>query len=398
MPTGGGGRRSRILPVRLAPCENLAARHARLREALAGATLDGLVVTHLPNVYYLTNFLGTAGIAVVTRERLYLILDFRYSGAAKALWDSPYGCPDAEIVPVDRTYDETLAALLKKLQPKQLGIEGAHVAVNRANDLARRLGAETISLVPTDGLVERLRIIKDAHEVEMLRRGAQLLSTVAVDVINEIKPGLKEQDFAARIDWRIKSAGFERCSFETIVASGPNAALPHAHAGERVMQLGDLVVLDFGGVYGGYCVDLTRTVALGQPDAEMARVYGAVLEAQQAAIAAVKPGVRAGDIDAAARGTLGRYELAEAFGHSTGHGLGVEIHETPRIGPRREATGNEPAPPDEAIEPGMVFTVEPGAYLPGWGGVRIEDDVLVTSDGVEVLTNVPTSLTHTHGI
>ncbi len=355
-------------------------------------------MTHLPNVYYLTNFLGTAGIAVVTRERLYLILDFRYSGAAKALWDSPYGCPDAEIVPVDRTYDETLAALLKKLQPKQLGIEGAHVAVNRANDLARRLGAETISLVPTDGLVERLRIIKDAHEVEMLRRGAQLLSTVAVDVINEIKPGLKEQEFAARIDWRIKSAGFERCSFETIVASGPNAALPHAHAGERVMQPGDLVVLDFGGVYGGYCVDLTRTVALGQPDAEMARVYGAVLEAQQAAIAAVKPGVRAGDIDAAARGTLGRYELAEAFGHSTGHGLGVEIHETPRIGPRREATGNEPAPPDEAIEPGMVFTVEPGAYLPGWGGVRIEDDVLVTSDGVEVLTNVPTSLTHTHGI
>ena len=152
------------------------------------------------------------------------------------------------------------------------------------------------------------------------------------------------------------------------------------------------MVLDFGGVYGGYCVDLTRTVALGEPDAEMQRVYGAVLEAQKAAIAAVKPGVRAGDIDAAARETLGRHELAEAFGHSTGHGLGVEIHETPRVGPRREATGDAPAPPDEAIEPGMVFTIEPGAYLPGWGGVRIEDDVLVTSDGVEVLTNVPTQL------
>jgi Xaa-Pro aminopeptidase len=157
-------------------------------------------------------------------------------------------------------------------------------------------------------------------------------------------------------------------------------------------------VLDFGGVYGGYCVDLTRTVALGEPDAEMARVHGAVLEAQKAAIAAVKPGVRAGDIDAAARSTLARHGLAEAFGHSTGHGLGVEIHETPRIGPRREAAGDAPAPPDDAIEPGMVFTIEPGAYLPGWGGVRIEDDVLVTSDGVEVLTNVPTSLTHTHGI
>lgn len=232
----------------------------------------------------------------------------------------------------------------------------------------------------------------------MLRRGAQLLSPVAVDVINDAKPGMTEQELAAKIDWRIKSAGFERCSFETIVASGPNSALPHAHPGERRLAEGDLVVLDFGGVYGGYCVDLTRTVALGEPDAEMARVYQAVLEAQKAAIAAVRPGVRAGDIDAAARTTLARHGLAEAFGHSTGHGLGVEIHETPRIGPRREAAGDGPAPPDDMIEPGMVFTIEPGAYLPGWGGVRIEDDVLVTSDGVEVLTNVPTSLTHTHGL
>jgi Xaa-Pro aminopeptidase len=152
------------------------------------------------------------------------------------------------------------------------------------------------------------------------------------------------------------------------------------------------VVLDFGGVYGGYCVDLTRTVAIGEPDAEMARVYGAVLEAQNAAIAAVKAGVRSGDIDAAARQALARHDLAEAFGHSTGHGLGVEIHEAPRVGPRREATSDAPAPPDDLIEPGMVFTIEPGAYIPGWGGVRIEDDVLVTADGVELLTNVPRDL------
>jgi Xaa-Pro aminopeptidase len=354
-------------------------------------------VTHLPNVFYLTNFQGTAGIAVVMQDRLYLVLDFRYSAAAKELWNSPYGCPDAQIVPVERTYDETLTALLKKLPLKRLGIEGAYLPVNRANELAKSLdGAGSpnpIALVPTDSVVEQLRIVKDAHEIEMLRKGGQLLSTVAADVLKELKPGMQEQEFAARIDWRIKTAGFERCSFETIVASGPNAALPHAHAGARVMKKGDLVVLDFGGVYGGYCVDLTRTVALGQPDAEMTRVYSAVLEAQKAAIEAVRPGVRAGDIDAAARGTLGRHNLAEVFGHSTGHGLGVEIHETPRIGPRREATGNGPAPPDVAIEPGMVFTIEPGAYLPGWGGVRIEDDVLVTSDGVEVLTNVPTGLT-----
>ena len=383
--------------MRLAPRDSLAARHAKLRHALVAADLDGLIVTHLPNLFYLTNFLGTAGIAVATRDRLHLILDFRYASAAKAIWDTPYGCPDAEIVPVERTYDETLVALVKKLQPKRVGIEGNHVPVNRVNQLTRSIGAD-VEIVLTDAVIERLRIVKDAHEIDMLRRGAQLLSPVAADIINDAKPGVTEQELAAKIDWRIKSAGFERCSFETIVASGPNSALPHAHPGERRLEVGDLVVLDFGGVYGGYCVDLTRTVALGEPDAEMARVYQAVLEAQKAAIAAVKPGVRAGDIDAAARTTLARHGLAEAFGHSTGHGLGVEIHETPRLGPRREATGDAPAPPDEAIEPGMVFTIEPGAYLPGWGGVRIEDDVLVTSDGVEVLTNVPTSLTHTHGI
>jgi len=353
------------------------------------------------------------------------VLDFRYASAAKAMWETPHGCPDAEIVAVERTYDETLVALIKKLQPKRLGIEGDNVTVNRATQLASRIGAvlemgsggvfdgrvaktppDPISIVSTEAIVERLRIIKDAHEIEMLRTGARMLSPVAVDIINDAKPGIREQELAAKIDWRIKSAGFERCSFETIVASGPNSALPHAHAGERVLREGDLVVLDFGGVYGGYCVDLTRTIALGEPDAEMARVYHAVLEAQKAAIAAVRPGIRAGDIDAAARGTLARHGLAEAFGHSTGHGLGVEIHETPRIGPRREPAGHPDAAgaagaapsPDEAIEPGMVFTIEPGAYLSGWGGVRIEDDVLVTSDGVEVLTNVPTSLTHTHGI
>jgi len=383
--------------VRLAPRDTLAARHAKVRHALVAADLDGFIVTHLPNVFYLTNFLGTAGIAVVTRDRLYLILDFRYASAAKAFWDTPHGCPDAEIVPVDRTYDETLVALVKKLQPTRVGIEGSQVPVIRANQLTRSIGAAS-EIVLTESIVERLRIVKDAHEIDMLRRGAQLLSPVAVDIINDAKAGITEQELAAKIDFRIKSAGFERCSFETIVASGPHSALPHAHPGDRRLKEGDLVVLDFGGVYGGYCVDLTRTIALGAPDAEMARVYDAVLEAQKAAIAAVKPGVRAGDIDAAARSTLARHGLAEAFGHTTGHGLGVEIHETPRIGPRREAVGDAPAPPDDLIEPGMVFTIEPGAYLTGWGGVRIEDDVLVTSDGVEVLTNVPTSLTHTHGI
>jgi Xaa-Pro aminopeptidase len=390
--------------VRLAPGETLAVRHANLRRALRAATLDACVITHLPNLFYLTNFSGTAGIAVVTADRLYLIVDFRYAAATKELQGSPSGSPDTEIVPLDRSYDETLVVLLRRLQSIRVGVEGANLTVTRCHRLARSLGASvevgdaivngsgTATLVTTDELVERLRLVKDRHEIDMLRHGAKLLSAVALDVLRDIRPGLTEQEVAAKIDWRIKSAGFERCSFETIVASGPNAALPHAHAGERTLREGDLVVLDFGGVYGGYCVDLTRTVALGTPDGEMRRVYGAVLEAQNAAIAAARAGVRAGDIDLAARQALGRHQLAEAFGHSTGHGLGVEIHESPRVGPRREATGDAPAPPDDLIEPGMVFTIEPGAYIPGWGGVRIEDDVLVTAEGVEVLTDVPRDL------
>jgi len=375
-----------------------------LRAKLRKGQLDALVVTHLPNVFYLTNFAGTAGIAVVTADRLHLIVDFRYNAAVQELQQSPHACPDCTVVPVDRSYDETLVAFLRTLNLNRVGIEGSNLSVVRCHRIAGSLGASIqfgdstlqgigpITLVATDDIVERLRLVKDEHEIDMLRRGGMLLSAVALDVLKDAKPGLMEQELAAKIDWRIKSAGFERCSFETIVASGPNSAQPHAHAGDRVLQDGDLVVLDFGGVYGGYCVDLTRTVAIGRPTPEMERVYDAVLGAQQAAIDATRAGVQAGDIDAAARQTLGRHDLAEAFGHSTGHGLGVEIHEAPRIGPRRAATADAPAPPDDLIEPGMVFTIEPGAYIPGWGGVRIEDDVLVTPEKVELLTNVPREL------
>jgi Xaa-Pro aminopeptidase len=288
---------------------------------------------------------------------------------------------------------------LGRLGLPRMGFEAAHLTVSRLRWLEATLrGGPAVELVPTEGVVESVRITKDAGEQATLREAARRLSAVLQGVMADVRAGLTEVDVALELETGMRRTGFSRPAFDTIVASGPNSALPHARAGDRRLATGDLVVLDFGGVYGGYCVDLTRTVAVGEPDSEMARVYQAVLDAQRAAIAAVKPGVRAGDIDAAARGTLGQHGLAEAFGHSTGHGLGIEIHETPRIGPRREGNADSPAPQDDAIEPGMVFTIEPGAYIPGWGGVRIEDDVLVTSDGVEVLTNVPTSLTQTHGI
>ena len=184
----------------------------------------------------------------------------------------------------------------------------------------------------------------------------------------------------------MRAAGHDGLGFETFVASGPNGPLPPYRAGERRLEPGDLVVLDFGGVLDGYCSDLTRTVSVGPPSAEALRVHGAVREAQAAAIAAVRPGLDATSVDAAARGVLDRLGLGEAFGHGTGHGLGLDVHEEPRISrPRPDAPGAR-------LEPGMVFTIEPGAYLPGWGGVRIEDDVLVTEGGCEVLTSVPRDL------
>jgi Xaa-Pro aminopeptidase len=201
-----------------------------------------------------------------------------------------------------------------------------------------------------------------------------------------VRPGTAEREVAGAIEAAMRAAGYERQAFDTIVASGPNAALPHHRAGDRQLQSGDLVVLDFGGVLDGYCCDLTRTVCIGAPSLQARQVYDAVLAAQRAAIASVKPGVDAVSVDAAARQVLEARGLGEAFGHGTGHGLGLDVHEEPRVARAR------PDVPNVALEPGMVFTIEPGAYLPGWGGVRIEDDVLVTASGYEILTPIPREL------
>jgi Xaa-Pro aminopeptidase len=239
------------------------------------------------------------------------------------------------------------------------------------------------ALVPTDRVIEARRITKDAVEVLTLKEAAVRLSAVAAQVRAFVRPGRSEQDVAADIDAALRRGGFDRPAFETIVASGPNSARPHARPGGRTLQPGDGVVLDFGGVYDGYCVDLTRTLYVGVPAPELRRMWSAVRDAHAAAIAAVRPGVRPSEIDGAARAVLDTHGLASAFGHGTGHGLGLEVHEAPWI------TRLPAAQPDTPVVPGMVFTIEPGAYVDGVGGVRIEDDVLVVDDGCEVLTDVP---------
>ena len=376
-----------------APSDTLSRRHQRVRKAAAAGVLDALVVTSLPNILYLTNFTGSSAIVVVTAERLCFLTDFRYVTALEETRATRHACPGLELIRVDGSYDAALAALLTSLNAKKIGFEAAHLTVGRHTWLTatlRNAAAAPPELVPTDGTVERLRVRKDPYELETLREAARRLSAVANGVFEEVRRGRTERDVALAIDWRIHQAGFERPAFDTIVASGPNAALPHARPGGRTLTEGDLVVLDFGGVYDSYCVDLTRTVSIGTPSARARQVHAAVLDAHDRAIASVAPGRSRFAIDRAARDTLTGYGLGEAFGHSTGHGLGIEIHEEPRVTRRRP--DDPPSGSDDKVAAGMVFTIEPGAYLAGWGGVRIEDDVIVTQDGVEVITDVTTDL------
>ena len=249
-----------------APTDALRRRHQLVREAAAAERLDAVVVTSLPNILYLSNFGGSSAVVVLTADRFYFVTDFRYVTAAGEMGGGPCACPGLELVTVDGSYDATLATLLGSLAAARIGFEAAHLTVSRHRWLAATLqdgGAAPPELVPTEGLVERFRVRKDRYELETLREAARRLSVVATGLFEEIRRGRKELDIAMAIDWRIRQAGFERPAFESIVASGPNAALPHARPGERTLTEGDLVVLDFGGVYDSYCVDMTRTVSIG---------------------------------------------------------------------------------------------------------------------------------------
>ena len=366
----------------------LARRHAGIREALETLSLDALIVTPPANIRYLSNHAGTAGILVLTREALHLLVDFRYHESMRALQGSAAACPGLRVWDVPSSYDEALVACLVEIGATTVGFEAPHVSVARyewwlETIAARRLD---IALRSTERIVEQARMIKDASEIATLRDAAARLDQVMPAALASVRAGETERRIAGAIEAAIREAGYERMAFDTIVASGPHSAMPHYRAGARALATGDLLVLDFGGVLDGYCCDLTRTVSIGAPSHEARRVYDAVLNAHAAAVAAVKPGIDASTVDAAARNVLIERGLGEAFGHGTGHGLGLDVHEEPRIGkPRTDM-------PSVILAPGMVFTIEPGAYLPGVGGVRIEDDVLVTATGCDVLTRLPREL------
>lgn len=366
------------------PPERIAGRHRALRSRLSAAGCDVLLVQHLPNVAYLSGVDASAGLCLLARDRVVLIGDSRY---AAALTHAAADLPDVTValVPSGSSYDETAARLLADAGWSRIGIEAAHCSVARLHWLDKWFAREAPGrqFVHTDGAVEDARVIKDPWEIARLREAGGRLSEVGKCILPKVLAGRTERDIAAEIEAEVRAAGFDRLAFDTIVASGPNAARPHHRAGERRIATGDLVVVDFGGVLDGYAADLTRTVEVGRVPAEHRRWVAAVAQAQAAAIDAARPGAAPEAVDQAARDVLAAHGLAERFGHGTGHGLGLEVHERPRIGPRRTAA---PEPP---LAAGMVFTVEPGVYVDGQGGVRIEDDVILTGDGPERITDVP---------
>jgi len=351
-------------------------RVTRLRGRLAADRLDAVVVSTPSNIRWLTGFTGSAGLVVVTEDDMVLVTDARYTQQA-AEQTAAVGAPCRVEITSSAQRDIVTSTVGTGTR---IGLEADHVSWSTQRRYAEEWfdGRE---LVATSGLVEVLRRRKDPAELVRMELAARVADTALADIRHRLCEQPTEQQFAVELDTMMRSLGATRPSFETIVASGPNAAKPHARPGDRRLREGDLVILDFGCVVDGYCSDMTRTIVLGEVDAISTRLVEVVTAANLAGVAAVRAGVAASVVDAAARGVIAEAGWADAFAHGTGHGVGLDIHEAPRVG----------ASSPDVLEIGDVVTVEPGVYLPGLGGARMEDSVVVTADGCTVLTHTTKS-------
>jgi len=350
-----------------------AGRQRSLQAALGENKLDAFLVTHLPNVRYLCGFTGSAGALLIRESGATFFTDGRYVAQARE------EVSGARIVIVRKApalaAAESIAALRRRRVAGRLGIEPQAVTVGQREQISAILRGQW-KLVSAPPLLERARIVKDKDEIRLIREAIELGAGLFKIARKKIRPGIREVEVAAAMEYQARREGAEGMSFSTIIAAGKRSAMVHGRASEARIPRRGFVVCDFGVILKGYCSDRTRTVHAGSASRIARQMYAAVLEAQQAAIASVGPGVSAAEVDAAARKVLRRHHLARYFTHSTGHGLGLEIHEAPRL-----AFGQT-----QRLEAGMVITIEPGAYIPGKQGVRIEDVVVVTSKGCEVLT------------
>lgn len=350
-------------------------RVAAARELLQFFDIDAILVSDMKDIRYLSGFTGSEGLLVLAGAEIFLLVDSRYTVQAKAETQTT-GLTVYEF----REKKTALDSLLSEHGLMSLGIQAERVSVSFFNELVKHL--PTVRLVQLGAEVTSLRVIKDSREIECLEKSAKLASDALRNTLQTIHPGDTERDIALRLEFAMRSAGADDKAFDFIVASGERGALPHGRATSKPLLRGELVTIDFGALLEGYNSDETVTVAFGEPDEQQRKIYQIVKDAHDSAIDAVRPGVRLMDIDSVAREYISQKGYGDYFGHGLGHGVGLDIHEKPVVSFRSE---------DVVLE-GMVFTIEPGIYLPGWGGVRIEDLVVVTSDGCRLLSRVPKDL------
>jgi Xaa-Pro aminopeptidase len=338
-------------------------RLQKLRGKLAENKIDAIFISQPENRRYLSGFDGSAGFLLITSKKAILATDFRYTEQALTQ------APDYEILRITNSIADWFPGMVRDLTVKRLGFEAGDITYITHHQLRDALNRKNIpiKLVPVTGLVEALRAVKDAGEIKLIEKAVAIADTAYEYVEGNIKEGMTEKQVAWEIERSLRENGSQSLPFEIIVASGPNAALPHAKPSDRPIRSGEPVVIDMGAKCGGYASDLSRTICIGTPDSIFIKVYQTVLDAQQAAMSIIKEGIKGHQADLAARRVIKKAGYGEAFGHALGHGVGLAPHELPRLGPN----SNEP------LTDGMVFTVEPGIYLTGWGGVRIEDTVMM---------------------
>ena len=340
----------------------------KLRAALQENGVDALLITNENSRRYMTGFTGTAGVAIISKLDAVFITDFRYTEQAANQ------VKDFRIVQHAKTLVEEVANQVETMGIKSLGFEKEDVTFGTYEVYKNAIGAE---LVPLAGLVEKIRLIKTDEEISIIKAACRIADEAYDHIVTYIKPGMTELDVSNELEFFMRKRGATSSSFDIIVASGKRSALPHGVATEKIIEEGDFVTLDFGALYKGYISDTTRTLAVGEPSDQLKEIYQVVLEAQLLALEKVKPGMTGKEADAIARDYIASKGYGDAFGHSLGHGIGLEVHEGPGLSSRSNIV----------LEPGMVITIEPGIYLPGIGGVRIEDDALVTENGLEKLTH-----------
>jgi Xaa-Pro aminopeptidase len=348
----------------------LNARIAALRQQLQKRELDAFLVSQPDNRRYLSGFTGSAGYVIVTPQDALLLVDFRYVEQAGKQ------APDCEVHRITGRLEEDLPAFLSRVGGKRWGFESAHVTVSLYEQIRPVLEQAGITLQELEGVVESIRAVKDEGERELLRKAIRLTDEAFSHFLQWVCPGVTELEAAWEIEKYIREHGGEGLAFPTIVGGGPNGAMPHHETGDRPLQAGEPIVIDMGAAYGGYHADMTRTIVLGPPDEQFWTIYSLVLTAQERAEKGMRAGVPCADIDRLARQVIAEAGYGDKFGHGLGHGVGLATHEPLRLS----------ALATDTLPLGATVTVEPGIYLPGWGGVRIEDVVLVREDGAEVLT------------